>query len=358
MTGTLPEEILTPGAEQIKCMIVDGGNPAMAVPDQKRMVEALRSLELLVAIDPYMTATAKEAHYIIPPKMQYERADLPAGVGGFALFPDNWIQYAPAILNPPPNSEVIDDWYFFWSIAKRLGLKINYLGKFALDMEKPPTTDDLLSMRISGARITLDELKKYPHGKLFDIPPVSEPSASDECATFDVMPEDVAAELREFSVMPSLQAQERSGKPRFTHLLSTRRIRDQYNSIGSQVPAIRKRVPYYPAYLNPLDLAHLGLESGDRVEIVSDHGRIETIAEADENVRPGVVSITHSGIGVWDDPALDPLDRNCVNLLISCDKNTEHVNAMPWMSAIPINVFPLPAGMAVSRLERNEGNEV
>src|SRR5262249_40509268 len=146
MTGTLPEEILTPGKGQIRCLLIDGGNPAITVPDQRRMVEAMRSLELAVAIEPYMTVTARLSDYILPPKMQYERPDLPLSIAGFALVTENWLQYTDALIRVPPGSELVDDWYGFWSLAKRLGFPIIYNEKVELNMETPPSTEELLAI--------------------------------------------------------------------------------------------------------------------------------------------------------------------------------------------------------------------
>jgi len=42
-----------------------------------------------------------------------------------------------------------------------------------------------------------------------------------------------------------------SNGQKFTHLLSSRRMRDIYNSIGTYVLGMRARTPYNPAYLNP-----------------------------------------------------------------------------------------------------------
>ncbi|HEX8603416.1 MAG TPA: molybdopterin-dependent oxidoreductase, partial [Pseudoduganella sp.] len=76
MTATLPDEILTPGTGRIRSLVVVGGNPASVLPDQRKAVRALRDLELLVSIEPFMTTTAALSHYILPPLMQYERADI------------------------------------------------------------------------------------------------------------------------------------------------------------------------------------------------------------------------------------------------------------------------------------------
>lgn len=71
--------------------------------------------------------------------------------------------------------------------------------------------------------------------------------------------------------------------------LSSRRMRDMYNSIGTYVRGVRARTPYNPAYLNPQEMASLGIASGDHIEITSDSGRIIAVAAADETVRPGVL---------------------------------------------------------------------
>ncbi|GAB2869323.1 hypothetical protein GCM10027026_19550 [Myroides odoratimimus subsp. xuanwuensis] len=45
------------------------------IPDQARTVEALRSLELLVTVDPYPSETARLADYVVAPALGLERAD-------------------------------------------------------------------------------------------------------------------------------------------------------------------------------------------------------------------------------------------------------------------------------------------
>lgn len=339
LSGTLPEEILTPGKGQVRCLIVSGANPANSVPDTRRMAEALRSLDLLVAIEPYMTATAKRAHYILPPKMQYERADLPLSIPGFSLFPDNWTQYTPPLLKAPPGSELCEDWYPFWAIAKRLGFPINYVGKQELPNDHAPTTDDLLDIRLRGARVSLEEVKKYPSGHIWDVDSCFvQPGRPEADARFDLMPDDVAQEVRDYLALPVSAEEIRSNGKVFSHLLSSRRMRDIFNSNGPQLRRVRERNPYNAAYLHPDDLTALGLGNGSVVRITSDHGSILAVAEADETMRPGVVSMAHGwgGEPVEDESQWDGAAN--VNLLIACDRDVEALNAMPRMSAIPINI--------------------
>lgn len=339
LSGTLPEEILTPGPGQVRCMIVSGANPANSVPDTRRMVEALDDLDLLVTIDPYMTQTARVSHYILPPKMQYERADLPLSIAGFSLFPENWTQYTPPLLKTPPGSQVVDDWYPFWAIAQRLGFAIDYVGKGPLNMEQAPTTDDLLAIRLRGARVELEELKQYPSGRIFDLDTCFvQPPLPENEARFDIMPDDVRAEMAQFLSMTVSAGDIRSHGKRFTHLLASRRMRDAFNSNGPQLSKVRKRTPYNPAYLNPLDMSELGLSDGDRVRITSDYGEIEAIVEAEEALRSGVVSIAHGWGGLPGDARSNWDGSANVNMLIACDRDVETVNAMPRMSAVPVNI--------------------
>src|SRR5581483_1047370 len=60
-TAALADEILTPGQGQIRALICNGGNPAVAFPNQGKVVRALKSLELLVVLDVIMSPTARLA---------------------------------------------------------------------------------------------------------------------------------------------------------------------------------------------------------------------------------------------------------------------------------------------------------
>ncbi|MDB5576296.1 MAG: nitrate reductase [Bradyrhizobium sp.] len=338
LSATLAEEILTSGEGQIRCLFVDGGNPATGMPDQRRMVEALRALDLLVVIDPYMTPTAELADYVFPPLMQYERADLPLVIPGFPLFPENWAQYAPPVLKTPPGSEIVEGWYVYWSIARRLGRTITFLGKTDLDMDVAPDSETLLEILLEGSPLTLDDLKQYPSGKIFEISQNVLPARAGMSAKFDVMPDDVHLELQQFLAAQGEPLQFVSQGKGFTHLLTSRRLRDVMNSIGTQLDAVLARTPYNPAYLNPIELTALGVVDGDLIEIESDYGRITVVARSDDAVRPGVVSIAHGWGSLPDGGSHAGV---CVNILTNSTRDVETVNAMPRMSAIPVNLHPL-----------------
>ena len=237
MTGTMAAEILTPGPGRVRALLMHGGNPASSVPDQDRMVRALHDLELAVTIDPFMTNTARLSQYVLPTRMQYERADLPLSLYGTLFYPRPWIQYAPVVVPPPAGSELAEDWYIFWSLAKRLGLAIDYAGRVPLDMNVPPTTDDLLAIRAAHPDASLDEIRRHEHGMGFErmAPPVVQPANPGADARFDVMPADVAAELA-----AALTA---CGPPTAPFLLAVRRMPHVFNSMTGPSDSLRHRTP-------------------------------------------------------------------------------------------------------------------
>ena len=340
LASTLPEEITTPGPGQIRALLVCGANPAVNLPDQKAAVSALSSLELLVAIEPYMTATAQLAHYILPPRLMFERTDVSFSIGltfpGMAIFPMNWAQLAPAVLKPPDGSDLVEEAYVFWALAKRLDVAIVYNG-IPLGMQEPPTSDTLLSARLNNAPLTLErlkeELKTYPAGRIYDAPwSIVQAARAGADAKFDVMPGDVAAQMRE--LLGSSLVRDPGAGAGFTHLLVSRRMHQVMNSMGSLLPGTLKRVPYNPAFMNPEELAERGLEPGDTVEVASEHGQIEAVVQPDKALRRGVISISHcwGGLPGKSGPGVN------TNLLISCSADVQPINAMPRMSAVPVNI--------------------
>jgi anaerobic selenocysteine-containing dehydrogenase len=67
--SALAEEIDTPDpdtGERIRAVFVIGGNPIVSTPNQERLTAAFRSLDLLVSVDPYLTATSALADVILP----------------------------------------------------------------------------------------------------------------------------------------------------------------------------------------------------------------------------------------------------------------------------------------------------
>ena len=72
--ATLAEEITTPGDGAIRALFVLACNPVRSFPNSDRIEAAMDDLDLLVVVDPYITATARHAHVILPPTSALERS--------------------------------------------------------------------------------------------------------------------------------------------------------------------------------------------------------------------------------------------------------------------------------------------
>lgn len=357
-TAALADEILQGGEGQVKALFCLGGNPMMAWPDQRKTHAALQQLDLLVCLDPELSATARLADYVIAPKLTLETPGMTQPIEALRYFgvgigyPAPFAQYTPAIVDPPADSQLIEDWQLFYGLARRMGIELSLVGFYgwgrhvespplvcALDMEHPPTTDALLEMLTQRAAVPLDEVKKHLHGHVFDeVVPVVEPREPGydirlELADRHMMAAlgEVAAELHE-----ALRVD-----PERPFLLVPRRANDFLNSSGRSIGKLTGKRPYNPAFVHSQDLARLGIPSGASVAIASRHDEILAVALADDTLRPGVVAMTHAFGGLPGED--DAGDRHRVlgsntGRLVRADDDFDPVSGIPRMGAIPISI--------------------
>ena len=93
--ATLAERIITGQPYPIKAVWTAFSNWLNQWPDQNRLRnEVLPKLDLFVAVDQFMTETARWADYVLPATMLFEREDMVKGPGPY-------IQYQPPIVPPP-----------------------------------------------------------------------------------------------------------------------------------------------------------------------------------------------------------------------------------------------------------------
>lgn len=361
-TGTLPDEILTPGKGQVRALICSGSNPAVSLPDQNRAGRALRALDLLVSIDVEMSNTARMADYVIPDKMaletpacsQFSESMKYYGIwtGGYEV---PYAQYAPAVVDPPAGSDTIESWEFFYELAKRLGKQITYFGNaagtgehwdkppvpFTLPIDRRPTTEEMFEAMCAGSRVPLSEVKEFAHGNVFAALDFTVLPRADDCtAMLQLADPTMMAELADVfehrgdTALPSAE---------FPLLLIPRRANDMMNSIGRNNPKLTARRTHNPAYLNPADLDAMGLATGDIIRIRSAHGEIQGVAEAETRLRTGTISMSHC-FGTNPDEKDDPLGQGgCTSRLIDANAAFDPVFGQPRMGAIPVSIEKVPA---------------
>ncbi|MEN3952810.1 molybdopterin-dependent oxidoreductase [Iodidimonas sp. SYSU 1G8] len=349
--AALADEILLEGEGQVKALISVGGNPMAAWPDQLKTYEAMKALALNVTLDIKMSATAKLADYVIPSKLGLETPAMSQPnefiwFYGFSTgYPEPYAMYQPKLIDPPAGSDLIEEWEFFYGLAQRMGLQLVLAGE-PLDMVNKPTTDELFELLAKGSRIPLDEVKKYEHGHIFDDPSITVLAKDADCAEkLDIGNVHMMDELREVIAEPVTDHAGYTAM-HFTHRLVSRRMHDVYNSSGRDIPALVRNHSYNPAFMNPGDIAALGLNAGDVVKISSDHASILGIIEEAPDVKPGVISMAHS---FGDAPEFDNqvffIGSN-TGRLTNVEKDYDPRTGMPRMSAIPVNLTRVDQNIA------------
>jgi anaerobic selenocysteine-containing dehydrogenase len=354
-TAALADEILTPGAGQVRALIVVGGNPLLSWPNQAKTRRALESLDLLVVVDPQVSATGRLAHYVMGPRFGLEEPAMSFGNEGITTYglsigyQEPYAQYQPRLIEPPAGAQVLADWRIFYELARRMGLQLAYRGQ-PIDMEHAPTTEELMEQFVRRSRVPLDLVKQHPHGHLYPDPqPFAEAREADwphrlqlGDATMLGQLQQVAARLTSPAVVARPHAWSAATGPAADDaielLLVSRREHAVYNSVAHHLPALRRRRPFNPAYVNPADAQRLGLEEGGVVEIESSVGRVNAVLQVAPDVRQGVVSMAHG---------FDPLAGAGLSAstaaLVDDENDYEPLSGLPRMSAVPVRLRRLAA---------------
>jgi anaerobic selenocysteine-containing dehydrogenase len=346
-TAALPDEILLDGPSQIRALISLSGNPAAAIPGKRKVIEALRSLDLLVQIDPWMSETAQLAHYVIAPTVWLEAAGatvvqdyitkMAPGYG----YADSYAQYSPAVASRPRGAELIEEWQFFYRLARHLGVQLSLQGRMLgstsiepIDMTREPDPDDLLGLISSSGRVTFDGVRRHDSGAFHPQPTVivagQDPDWSGKLELAD--PAMIAA-LAKFA------AASEDADSRLPLRLIPRRAQHVHNS-SCNVPETNRGRPYNPAFLAPRDMRRLRLASGDLVEIHNTSGSIIAVAEEDADLRSGVVSMTHCfGTLEPDVERRNPRQYGAsTNWLTSNSETYDPYTGQPQMSNVAVGI--------------------
>ncbi|MDP3676319.1 MAG: molybdopterin-dependent oxidoreductase [Novosphingobium sp.] len=358
-TAALPDQILH---GPIRALISIGGNPATAFPDQVKTVQALEKLDLFVQLDIRMSNSSKCADYVIPSRvgMELENCSYWRELIG-VYYPDYAGNvpgmYTPPVLPPMDGSDLLSGWEVFYGIAKRMGLQFVIPPRVAesglergptaevvLDMEHKPTNLELLAQLTANANIPLSRVLEAEGNPVLADPIPVGPRDPDCTARLDVGNPDMMDELAEV-VREDFWADEE-----YPYRLTCRRNFKIFNSSGRDLPTFLKgRQLYNPAFIHPEDMAELGVEAGDMMEIRSRYGVIPAVAQPDDTLRPGLVSMFH-GYGALPGEGQNVREvGSCVNLLVSAEDRCEPISGMPLMSAIPLQVRRWPGnGEAVT----------
>src|SRR5947209_5077066 len=163
----------TPGQDMIRVLFVSAGKPILTVPNGPELEQAMQGLDLMVAIDLYVTDTSRHADYILPGTTFLEREDFPSAFLTFSLTP--FVQWTEPVLKP--RGEARQEWEIIEAISRRIGTTpasvwaLRALGRLGLRVSPRRLIDlglrlgpkgDLFGLRRGG--LSLAKLRRNPHG--------------------------------------------------------------------------------------------------------------------------------------------------------------------------------------------------
>lgn len=277
----LAEEILTPEEGQVRGVFLASGNPVSSTPGATRLEKAFEQLELLVAVDMYITESNERADYILPAPTFLERADVLLNFGGGMTRP--WVQWTEPVVPRIGNTK--EETEIFGELMRRMNIPVGP-GPWEL-------IDNMIRTGDRGAAEgwTLERIKQHPHGVELggDVPvgviaqriAIYTNGARD---TVDLGAGPVLAQLGEFLAQDPPD-------PDSLLLISRRHLR----SINSWMHNVRKVRPDGgpTLYLNPADARSRGIETGETVTLTTSVGSAEVLVTVTDEVRPGTVSYPH-----------------------------------------------------------------
>ncbi len=353
--GTLPasimaEEITTPGRGQIRALFVSSGNPVLSVPNGRQLEAALGELDLMVAIDLYITETSRHADYILPATTFLEREDFPAAFLTFSLTP--YVQWTEAVLEP--RGEARQEWEIIDEISRRIGITpasiwlLRALGRLGIKLSPRQLIDlglrlgpkgDLFGLRRGG--LSIAKLRRNPHGiRLGEHHPTGVLRKKlfhrDKRVHLDAP--QIAAEVRAL-IREAASADDPSFPLR---LIGMRELRS-HNSWMHNVPKLMAGDRVHAARVHPDDALKYGIEDGELCRVVSSAGEIELPAKLTDEMMPGAIAIPHgwghrSG-GGWR--TADAAGGANVNVLASsAAADLERLVGMAVLNGIPVRLEP------------------
>jgi anaerobic selenocysteine-containing dehydrogenase len=364
--SALAEEIDTPDpvtGQHIRAVFVVGGNPIVSTPDSDRLRLAFESLDLLISVDPYLTATNALADVVLPVASPLTRPHHDVVFNNLAV--RNQARYSPAIFavpqgemdeadvlltlaaiaaeihsGSPVSREQMDD-FIAYTVAQQAvndsASRCHGLDPADLMAGVAPRrgVDRILDLRIRSGPygdgfglypdgLTLQSLIEAPHG--IDLGPL-QPRLPEVLRTpsgrIEIAPEVLLTTL---ATATDILNQAETSAPSRLLLIGRRQLRSN-NSWMKDIATLHGGSNRPSAQMNPSDVTALSLNGLSSVTVSSDAGSITIPLEITEDVSPGCICIPHG----W-------AEFN-VNTLINVD-NIDPLGGTAVLSGIPVAVSP------------------
>ena len=276
----------------IRALLVFGGNPLSTVANSKEVYKSLKTLDLLVVTDLFMTPTAEMADYVLPAAFWTEVEQ----VIGYPLVTENMVlaQRKAAQVGDCRQDEWIMD-----ELAKRLDLP-NCHESFT----------DVMNHQLAPTGLTHDELVRLghyypPHAyHKYRVKGFRTPSRKVElyCKSLKRMGYDP---LPSYCEPPESPVSRPDLVEHYPYILTTgSRRREFFHSEHRQIESLRKLRPEPHVEIHVETARSLGIVAEDWVEVSSPRGSIKMRAQVSEDIHPQVINVEH---GWWFPEQKEPL---------------------------------------------------
>ncbi len=309
----------------VRCLFVHGANIAVSAPNASTVIEGLRSLDLLVVCDFFLSETAALADVVLPVLQWAEEEGTVTNLEGRVL------RRRAAVPAPPgARSEL-------WIMQELARL----LGSPSLFSEDPATMFDELARASAGG---LADYSGLDYAILDGATPAYWPYPAGSSGTPRLFLDAFAHGDGHAVLVPVAPRQDVTGE-RFPAplLLATGRLLEHYQS-GTQtrrVAGLLAAQPVARLQIHPGTAQELGIMQGDAVSVTSEHGEARVLADLTAEVRPDTVFLP-----------FHYADTGSANRLTG--SSTDPVSGMPEFKTTPVRVAllsPSPRHESTHRLE-------
>lgn len=269
-TGLTSTKVLPAAtAGNVKCLYIFGEDPIVTDPDTGHVRQALESLDFLVVQELFMTETAAYADVVLP-GISYAEKD-----GTFTNTERRVQRVRKAV---EPRGQAREDYEIFCEVMTRMGYPCAYESAKEIMEEISAVTPSFGG--INYERLEKESLQ-WPCRSLTDPgTPIMHVGS-------------FARGKGLFKAIPYKQAQELPDEE-YPYLMSTGRMLYHYNTraMTGRTEGINQIANHSYIEINAVDAQALGIQEGDKVEVHSRRGKIETYAAVGNRVFPQEVFMT------------------------------------------------------------------
>ncbi|EGO2670525.1 formate dehydrogenase subunit alpha [Enterococcus faecalis] len=269
-TGLTSTKVLPAAtAGNVKGLYIFGEDPIVTDPDTGHVCQALESLDFLVVQELFMTETAAYADVVLP-GISYAEKD-----GTFTNTERRVQRVRKAV---EPRGQAREDYEIFCEVMTRMGYPCAYESAKEIMKEISAVTPSFGG--INYERLEKESLQ-WPCRSLTDPgTPIMHVGS-------------FARGKGLFKAIPYKQAQELPDEE-YPYLMSTGRMLYHYNTraMTGRTEGINQIANHSYIEINAVDAQVLGIQEGDKVEVHSRRGKIETYAAVGNRVFPQEVFMT------------------------------------------------------------------